>query len=186
MGKNKSIVIETGLFASPATQTDSPYELSQDSNGELEVKCLTSGGTYEVSVLAVPTKADIESQKRAFIRELAAWLCTNGPQNFPREQLAVTEVSEMLNAEYSAADLADDRQWIQSNDLSKRIKLLKEGLPEEERLGLVQFAARVGAAGTGISESDAQFIEILGVGLGLTKEVVTDAVLSAIQSPNAA
>ena len=183
MGKNQPTVLETGVFASPATQADSPYELHQHPTGELMVRCMTSGNNYDVSVLAVPTHADIESQKRAFVRELAAWLCTNGPDNPPRQQLAVVEVSRLLNAQYTAADLGDDRMWIKSNDLSNRVKLLKNGLPEQERLGLVQFAARVAAAGSGVSETDAQFIEILGVGLGLNRDVVTDAVVAAIQAP---
>lgn len=183
MGNSQPVVLETGVFASPATQTDSPYQLTQHPTGELVVTCLTTGTNYDVSVLAVPTRADVESQRRAFIREIAAWLSTNGPDNPPREQVAITSVSQMLYATYSADDLASDRAWIASNDLSKRVTILKNGTSMNERLALVEFAARIAAAGSGVSETDAQFIEILGVGLGLERETVTNAVVAAIQAP---
>lgn len=186
MGRKKATVIETGQFASPSLNADGPYELIQEPSGELSVKCVTSGTTHDVAVLAVPTRADVESQRRAFTRELAAWLSTNGPNNPAREQLAVAEVSRALQASYTTADLASDREWIKSNDLSKRVKILKNGLSSAEHLELVEFAARIAAAGTGVSETDARFIEILGSGLGLSREVTTNAVVSAIQTPAAA
>ncbi len=186
MGRKKATVIETGQFASPSLQADGPYELIQQPSGELSVKCVTSGTTHDVAVLSVPTRADIESQRRAFLRELAAWLSTNGPNNPAREQLAVSEVSSALQASYSTTDLANDRQWITTNDLSKRVKILKNGLSNAEHLEIVEFAARIAAAGTGVSETDARFIEILGAGLGLSREITTNAVVSAIQSPPAA
>lgn len=186
MADSQNAVLETGVFASPATGADAPYQLTQHPSGQLMVTCLTSGTNYDVSVLAIPTHAAVDAQRRAFIRELAAWLSTNGPDNPPREQMAVSEVSRLLSATYTAEDLASDRAWIASNDLSKRVKILKNGLSEQDRLGLVEFAARVGAAGTGVSETDAQFIEILGVGLGLDRDVVMNTVVAAIQAPSAA
>ncbi len=185
MGNSQPAVLETGVFASPATKADSPYQLTQHPTGQLVVTCLTTGTNYPVSVLAIPTHSDVEQQRRAFVREVAAWLTTNGPNNPAREQVAVAEVQRMLSVSYTAEDLADDRTWIQSNDLSKRVKILKGGLEEATRLEIVEFAARVGAAGSGVSETDAQFIEILGVGLGLQREIVANAVVAAVQSPAA-
>ena len=186
MGRKKATVLETGQFASPSLHADGPYELLQQPSGELVVKCVMSGTTHDVSILAVPTQADVEAQKRAFIRELAAWLSTNGPNNPAREQLAVAEVSKALQASYTTTDLANDREWIKSNDLSKRVKILKQGLSSAQHLELVEFAARIAAAGTGVSETDARFIEILGAGLGLSRDITTNAVVSAIQTPAAA
>lgn len=186
MGNIHPTVIETGTFASPTTKSDAPYELVQHPTGELVVTCLTTGTAHDVSVLAEPTNADIESQRRAFMREIAAWLSANGPANPPREQLAVEEVGRALNAVYTAQDLADDREWIKTNDLSKRVNLLKKGLVEPSRLQLVEFAAQIAAAGSGVSETDAQFIEILGVGLGLQRDVVNNTVVTTIQSLAAA
>ena len=186
MAFGKPQVVETGVFASPATQADSPYELLQAKDGQMSVRCVQSDTTYDTSVLARPTNADLQAQRGAFLREIAAWLCTNGPSDPVRESSAVNEVSQALQAEYSAADLNDDRQWIQHHDLSQRVPILKDGLADYDRLAIVEFAARVGAAGNGISQTDAQFIEHLGLGLGLHQDVVAEKVVNAIQSPNAA
>ncbi len=186
MGKKKTEVVETGVFASPATRKDSPYELLQDPEGGLSVRCIESGATYDTSILAKPTHAQIEDQRLAFLREIAAWLSTNGPSDPLREEAAATSISLSLQAEYTQADLGDDRQWILSNDLSVRVPLLRDGLDEACRLELIQFAASIGAVGNGISETDAQFIEFLGAGLGLDPNVVTDTVVQAIQSSQAA
>ncbi len=186
MGKKRSQVLETGVFASPATGSDSPYELLSDKSGQLTVKCLSTGNEFDTSVLAAPTRAQIDDQRNAFRREIAAWLCSNGPQNPERESLAIYEVAQALASEYSPAELHADRQWIQSNDLSLRIKLLREGLPEAERLDLVEFAARIASPGAGISETDAQFIEALGKGLTLDPETVTNTVVQAITQARAA
>lgn len=186
MAEKKERVIETGTFASPATGADSTYELVSDKDANLVVKCLSSGSEFDVSVLANPTFADIEKQEHAFRREIAAWLCTNGPENPDREQAAMFEVGQALQAHYTADELLADRTWIESNDLSKRIPWLRDGLPENERLHIVEFAARIGSAGTRISETDAQFIEVLGNDLGLSADVVTNTVVNAIHQHQSA
>ena len=186
MAKKSDPVIETGIFASPATGKDAPYELVQKPDGQLVARCLDSGSEFEESSLAIPTHADLAKQAQAFRREIAAWLCTNGPENPQRESEAIYEISQSLQVHYTEDELLADRQWITSNDLSKRIPLLRNGLPDTERMSIVEFAARIGAAGSGISETDAHFIEILGNGLGLNPDVVANTVMEAIQHASAA
>lgn len=186
MGNNKPEVIETGVFASPATNHDSPYELLKHPDGAHTVRCVQSGASYETSILSQPTYAEVEEQRRAFMREIAAWLATNGPSDPVRDRAAAESVSQALQAEYTQADLGDDQQWIQTHDLSVRVPILKERLDEACRLEMIEFAARVGAAGNGISETDAQFIEFLGAGLELNADVVTNTVVQAIQHAQAA
>jgi len=57
-------------------------------------------------------------------------------------------------------------------------------LPEHRRMELLQLAARA-AASSGLSESDAQFVELLGSGLGFDADAVMDVVLEAMGNPGA-
>lgn len=186
MGMNEPRIIETGVFASPATQQDSPYELIENPDGTMAVRCVQSGASFETSVLANPTYSDVEDQRRAFMREIAAWLATNGPTDPLRDEAASAAVSGALAAEYTQADLGDDQQWIQTHDMSARVPILKTCLDMERRLEMIEFAARIAAVGNGISETDAQFIEYLGAGLELNADVVANTVMQAIHRSQAA
>ena len=182
MSKTQPIVLESGIFASPETQADAPYQLWQQPTGELVVLCVESRTYHGIETLARWTYADIESQRRAFVRELAAWFYTNGPQDNARAHFAVNEVSRMLSAEYGQDDLDADRAWITSNDLSQRLPILRKTLPEPARRELVEFCGRIVSAGAGVSPSDAQFIEVLGAALGFDSETVTNIVIAAVQA----
>ena len=182
MAKTQPTVLETGTFASPATQTDSPYQLLQKPDGSLVVVCVESRTHHAVSVLSAWSYADIESQRRAFIREIVAWFCTNGPKDEAREAAAVNEVKRVLASEYDTDDLKADQEWNATNDLSVRVPILRKTLPEPARLDLIELASRVATVGDGVSPTDAQFIEILGSGLGLDAEAVTNIVIAAMQS----
>ena len=185
MSKTQPTVLETGIFPSPATIEDGPYELRQLPTGELVVLCVESGTEHGTEVLARSLYADVESQRRAFIREMAAWFYTNGPKDDVRAQHAIVEVQRALGSEYDEDLLQADREWLQTHDLSLRVPILYKGLPEQARRELVEFAGRVATAGDGVSQSDAQFIEILGAGLGFDSAKVADIVVAAMRASSA-
>ena len=51
---------------------------------------------------------------------------------------------------------------------------------------MVQMAAEIGSCGGDLSQTDAEFIETLGVGLGLPIEMVYDLVVQAVTAAESA
>ena len=183
MGFRGAKAIEKGIFLSPALGTDSVYELVKDDGYDdgLAVRCVESKKLYDTSVLSAPTLAQIAAQHNGFVREVCAWLVTNGANNPDQRVVAISEVRRITAQDYSDADLDTDIAWIRDNDLSQRLHVLGKHLDEQRRQRLVQLAAKVGAANGGLTESDAQFIELLGSGLKLDASAVESAVVSALQ-----
>lgn len=173
-------VVEKGVFTSPALGVDSPYELVEDSGREngLAVRCVESKEMYDTDVLAAPTLAQLSEQHNGFVRELGAWLVANNG-NPAREQAAVSQVRSRTAMDYSVEDLQDDVVWVRQNGLSARMKLLGAHLSNERKTGLLETAAAI-AGSNGVSQSDAQFLELLGQGLGFEADVVMEILVSRI------
>ena len=186
MGLRRAKIIEKGMFASPALGIDSPYELIEDSDRPdgLAVRCTASKETYGTEVLAYPTIGQIDDQQRAFVREICAWLMANNASP-AREQAAVQETRRATSMDYTAVDLANDREWIKSFDLTGRMRFLAANADEQRRLDVLHVTANV-AASSGLSESDAQFVELLGAGLGIDGDTVMGIVMSAMNGSLAA
>ena len=185
MGFRSPKALEKGMFLSPALGVDAPYELIEDEfmpNG-LAVRCIESKTKHDTEVLATPTLSDMADQHRAFVREVCAWFVANGRENPARQHTAVHEVRRLTGSDYVFEDVAEDVAWVRDNDLSTRLHVLGKYLDEARRKGLVQLAARMGTAGGELSQSDTQFIELLGVGLKLTPEFVAETVLAAMSAP---
>ena len=187
MGLRRAKVIESGTFRSPALGVDSPYELIEDSGREdgLAVRCTESKETYGTDVLSHPTIGQIDDQFRAFVREVCAWLIANNPSPV-REEASVAEIRRATSLDYTAVDLANDVEWIKTFDLTGRMHFLAGNMPDEKRrLELLHVAANV-AASSGLSESDAKFVEVLGTGLGFDGDTVMNIVVSAMNGSLAA
>jgi hypothetical protein len=174
--------VETGVFTSPALGVDAPYHLIEDPNAAsgFVVRCLESDTLHDVGSLARPTMLQIGDQLEAFIRELCAWLVANGPNSPARRRTAVREIRRLTGEDYTVDDLDDDVHWILAHDLGQRLPILGTYLDEAERLTLMQLGAELGAAGSGLAESDAQFLELLGAGLQIDSDTVARIVMSAV------
>jgi hypothetical protein len=184
MGFLGSKVVEKGMFTSPALGVDSQYELIEDDSMPqgLAVRCVESKTTHDISVLAQPTLAQLTSQHQGFVREISAWLVANAPQNTSRQRAAVREIRRLTSLDYVSDDLENDVEWVRTADLSKRMHVLGKHLDEARRVGLIELAATVGAAGDGLAESDAQFIEILGTGLQFDTDTTMQTVMNAVNN----
>jgi len=178
-------VVETGIFTSPTLGCDSPYELVEDASkpSGFSVRCVESNDVFDTDVLATPTLAQLDEQHDAFARELSAWLVANNDSEVRRES-AISEVRELTNLDYSPEDLVGDVEWVRAVDLSARMRVLSAHLPQDRRSALLRLAAQV-AASSGISESDAQFIELLGTGVGFHSDVIMAVVVEAMHKPKA-
>ncbi len=124
---------------------------------------------------------ELREQWVALVREIPAWLSANDPHNPSRRRVAVREVRRITQEGYVADDLDDDIEWIMTNDLGRRLPIVIH-LGEAARRELIELAAEVGTVGTGLTETDAQFIELLGSGLGIDADMVEAVVFSAAQS----
>ena len=184
MGFRSSKALEKGYFLSPALGIDSLYELIEDAsmpNG-LAVRCLESNNTYPTEVLAAPPLSELAEQHRAAVREISAWLVANGQESPNRKNMAVQEVRRLTGADYIFEDLASDVLWVRNGSLSPRLHLLGKHLDEARRKGLLVLATTVGAAGGNLSQSDVQFIELLGTGLKLDSRLVEQVVLASFEA----
>jgi len=178
-------VVEKGMFTSPTLGIDSPYELIEDSskpNG-LSVRCVESKDIFDTDLLAKPTLAQLEDQHNAFAREVCAWLVANNDSE-TRRTSSVDAIRDLTSLDYVAEDLDADVEWVRQFDVTARMRVLSVHLPEHRRMELLQLAARA-AASSGLSESDAQFVELLGSGLGFDADAVMDVVLEAMGNPGA-
>jgi hypothetical protein len=127
------------------------------------------------------TNVELQDQRLALVREIPAWLVANDPDNPSRRRLAVREIRRITREGYVADDLDDDVQWVLNQDLGLRLPIVAY-LAEDARRTLIGLAAAVASVRTGLSPSDAQFIELLGAGLQLDPEEVTGIVMSAVQN----
>lgn len=127
------------------------------------------------------TQAELHSQRLALVREIPAWLVANDPHNPSRRRATVREVRRITGENYVADDLDDDVEWILSHDLGLRLPIVAL-LDEPARFNLVLLAADVACVGTGVSASDAQFIELLGAGLNLEETSVAEVVVIAVRN----
>lgn len=184
MGFRAAKALEKGMFLSPALGVDAPYELIEDSSmpDGLAVRCLESKTKHGTEALSAPTLAAMAEQHRAFVREVCAWFVANGRENPVRQHTAVREIRRLTGTDYVFEDLADDVSWVRETDLSKRLHVLGTYLDDARRRGLVELAASIACAAGTLSKSDAQFIELLGTGLKLDPQFVTNAVVSASNS----
>ena len=186
MGFRGPKVVEKGMFTSPALGADSPYELIIDKsmpNG-LAVRCVESKETYGTEILATPTLAEVNQQHNAFVREVCAWLVANSPAA-ERQAAAVSEIRRLTALDYTSDDLTADVEWIRQTEISHRLRILAAHLDDGRRMGLLRIAAAV-AASSGLGETDAQFIERLGTGLGFDEDTVMQVVITAMNSGQAA
>ncbi len=133
--------------------------------------------TSEVSY----STSELYGQRNALVREIPAWLVANDPHNPSRRRAAVREVRRITQEEYVADDLDDDVEWIMTNDLGRRLPIVIH-LDIATRRELVELAADVASVGTGLTPTDAQFIELLGAGLGIEADLVEALVFAAVQS----
>jgi len=130
----------------------------------------------------VPYSPDeLRDQWAALVREIPAWLVANDPDNPSRRRCAVREVRRITQEGYVADDLDDDVDWIMNNDLGRRLPIVMHH-DMAHRRELVELAAEIGAVSTGLSESDTQFIELLGAGLGIQLDTVEALVMNAVRS----
>lgn len=138
--------------------------------------------SFEDSTPELPyTATELSDQRLALLREIPAWLTANDPYNPSRRRAAVREIRRLTGLEYVADDLDDDVQWILNHDLGLRLPIVMH-TDEQSRRGLIELAAVVASVGTGISTTDAQFIELLGSGLGLDGQHVESIVVTAVQN----
>lgn len=124
---------------------------------------------------------ELQGQRNALVREIPAWLVANDPHNPSRRRAAVREIRRITRDQYVADDLDDDVEWIMTNDLGRRLPIVIH-LDIVARRELVELAAEVASVGSGLSASDAQFIELLGAGLGIDADLVEALVVAAVQS----
>lgn len=127
------------------------------------------------------TALELRDQHLALVREIPAWLTANDPYNPSRRRMAVREIRRITGLEYVADDLDDDVQWILKQDLGLRLPIVTH-TDRQTRRGLIELAAVVAAAGTGIGATDAEFIELIGSGLDLDPDEVEALVLTAAQN----
>lgn len=130
---------------------------------------------------AAPTAAQIDAQYHALVREVSAWLVANGDQSDARQRAALRELRQIRGDNYVLDDLDDDVLWIRSNDLGLRLPVLQAHLDIARRRGVLALMGTVAASNQQVSESDAQFIELVARGLGLDSVEVTQVVMTALQ-----
>ena len=187
MAKVKYKKVGSGVFFSPALEADAPYELLDEISGRTvigkKVRCVRSKEVYDVDVLAKPTNAQLIDQVAAAFREIGAWLVANDPNNPPRQRAALRLIRRTIKENYLSDDLERDVAWIATADLGQRIAFLRENMTASGKDQMVKFAAEIASSGANVSETDAEFIERIGTGLGLPREEVYDVVLSAVQLP---
>jgi hypothetical protein len=189
MSKIKHKTVSKGTFYSPALNSDGPYELVNVMEGRTvtgqAVKCVRSQQLFDISVLSRPTAPQINDQVTAFYREIGAWLVANAPSNPARQRAALRMLRRAVSEDYVISDLERDVAWIATADLGERIAFLRDNVDERGRERIVEFGAEVGAVSGGVSETDAEFIERVGVGLGLPAAAVYDIVVAKLHQPPA-
>lgn len=187
MAKVKYKKVGTGVFFSPALDEDAPYELLDVIEGRTvvgkKVRCVRSNELFEVDALAKPTNAQLIDQVAAAFREIGAWLVANAPDNPARQRTALRAIRRTIRENYLADDLERDVAWIATADLGQRIAFLRDNMTESGREQMVAFGAEIASSGGQLSETDAEFIERVGTGLGLPREAVYDIVVAAVQQP---
>jgi hypothetical protein len=135
-----------------------------------------------MSTSEVPySTAELNDQRHALVREIPAWLVANDPHNPSRRRAAVREVRRITQDGYVSDDLDDDVEWIMTNDLGRRLPIVIH-LDMAIRRELIELAADVASVGAGVNPADAQFIELLGAGLGIEADMAEALLLSAVQS----
>ncbi len=186
MARVKYKTIGTGTFWSPALERDAEYELLEVIEKRAvtgkAVKCVETGEIFDIAVLTKPTDAQMIDQVAASFREIGAWLVANAPDNPVRHRAALRLIRRTIRDNYLADDLDRDVVWIGSADFGARIAFLRDHLTDPGKIEMVQMAADIGAAGGELSKTDAEFIETLGVGLGLPIEGVYDIVVEAVST----
>lgn len=185
MAKTKYKKVGSGVFFSPTLEADAPYELLDVVEGRTvvgkKIRCVQSKELFDLDVLVKPTNAQLIDQVSAAFREIGAWLVANGPNNPPRQRAALRTIRRTIKENYLADDLERDVSWIATVDLGQRIAFLRDNMTETGKEQMVEFAAEIGTAGGQLSESDAEFVERVGTGLGLPREAVYDIVVAAVQ-----
>lgn len=187
MAKVKYKKVGSGVFFSPALEADGPYELLDEISGRTvigkKVRCVQSREIYDVSVLCKPTNAQLIDQVAAAFREIGAWLVANDPSNALRQRAAIRLVRRTIKEDYLSDDLERDVAWIATADLGQRIAFLRDNMTASGKDQMIKFAAEIASSGSDVSETDAEFIERIGLGLGLPREEVYDVVISAVHRP---
>lgn len=187
MAKVKYKKVGTGVFFSPALEEDAPYELLDVIEGRTvvgkRVRCVKSKELFDVDALAKPTNAQLIDQVAAAFREIGAWLVANAPDNPARQRAALRATRRTIRENYLADDLERDVAWIATADLGQRIGFLRDNMTESGKEQMVEFGAEIASSGGQLSETDAEFIERVGTGLGLPREAVYDIVVAAVQQP---
>jgi hypothetical protein len=134
-------------------------------------------GAHELSY----SDEELENQRIALIREVPAWLVANAPDDPARRRAAVRQIRYLTGEDYVADDLDDDVEWILKHDLGLRLPIIAN-LEIDARKALLELAAEVGVVGSGFSQTDAQFVELLGAGLQVNDDIVTSIVMTAVQN----
>ena len=169
---------------------DLPYELIEVTEGRAvtgrAVRCVQSQQMFDVSTLATPTQAQIKAQVMAAYREVGAWLVANSPHSPSRHRTALRLIRRTVSDSYLVDDLERDMTWIATADLGQRIGFLRDQMIDAEKERLIDFGAEIAASSGELSESDAEFIERVGTGMGLPSEAVYDIVLAKLSQQSAA
>ncbi len=177
-----STVLETGEFFSPALDADGPYELlerrSRNVAPHMVVRCVSSDTEHPVAALERPTAKQIRAQAIAASREIGAWIASHDLEDAVRQVVAVRAIRRRLRENYVAEDLHSDLQWIQTIDLGERLSVLQQWAEPHIRQDLVRLAAEVATATGNTTMTDVSAIELLGTGLGVTPDVVSEIVLT--------
>ncbi|MGI9605011.1 MAG: hypothetical protein ACR2P0_02610 [Acidimicrobiales bacterium] len=186
MAKVKYKTVGSGTFWSPALESDGEYELldvlEHRAVTAKAVRCVRSQEIYDLSVLTRPTDAQLIDQIAAGFREIGAWLVAASPENQVRQRTALREIRRTIRDNYVADDLDRDMAWIASSDFTERIAFLRDHLIDEGKEQMVRMAGHIASVGCTMSHADAEFIESLGVGLGLDVERVLDLVVAEVNA----
>lgn len=175
-------VKETGVFFSPATGCDGPYELVQARTWftlfflpliplkvkGMYVRCGVTKELYDPRVLDNPTTADFATQLAGALREIvAAVVIADSTAGDEETSVAIDRLAGQVPG-YNRATLDADIASLDADQLRQRLSYLAGSLSTDGKEQLLSTAAAVMAAGPARDDGTRRLVQSIGESLGMS------------------
>ncbi len=144
------------------------------------IECSSCGSTYNVSVLSMPTAADMMDNLANAVRQAVVSLITaDGVVTDAEKEKGFEVMQRYADTPYTMQHLEDDLKDLKHGDLARRLEGVAGSLNDQGKESLLAACLEIAAADGSIDDHELTQIHKAGTALGLSTAHIRGIILEA-------